>query len=295
MAVTWAATYILGNAEFSGLSNSNLTFTNTNIITPWAIGSVGKLTGKWYWEYTTGNSTSANYFVGIALGTDLRQTVNPAATTNGLFWRGDQAIIQGGYTRYSAATVGVAPSNGTVGVAVNCDTGQVWFAKNNSWIMSGNPAAGTNAVADPASHSWWSPTLIFPAVNGYIATSGIFASGSLNYTPPSGFSALTDSTDWPGHKTYCHDRTAIILNEYGGRYRISGTIDRLGVPGPYRVCLFDRVTKRLLAETFSDEDGVYSFDYLGYIANGYFAIAFDSNATPLNATIADLITPELMP
>lgn len=296
MAVTWRTTYMLGGAAFSGLSNGDLTFTNTSSATPMAIASVGKATGKWYWEYTTGNSTNANYQVGVATGRDLRQTSTPAST-NGLFWRGDQAIWQGSTSRYAAATVGVAPGNGTVGVAVDCDTGKVWFAKDNSWIMSGDPANGTNPVADPATHSWWfGAMLLFPAVNGYIATSGIFASASLTYAPPSGFSALTDSTDWAGHAAYCDESALapITFSKLGGRYRISGTIDRLGVPGPYRVCIFDRRTKALLFDTMSDADGTYAFNYLSYIANGFFVVAFDSNATPLNAAIADLATPELM-
>lgn len=292
MAVTWATTYILSGTAFSGLSNGNLTFTNTSQVSPWAIGSVGKKTGKWYWEYTTGNSTHTGYFVGVAAA-DFRQSSNPSSC-NAIMWRGDQSITHGGYTRYSAATVGVAPGNGTVGVAIDCDTGKVWLAKNNSWIMSGNPANGTNPVADPASHSWWYPSIMFPAVNGYIVTSGIFASGSLVYTPPSGFSALTDTNDWLGNRVHCEGENYYRHSSWSGRYRVHGTIDRLGVPGIYRVGLFDRLTKRLLAETWSDEDGAYSFDYLVYAANGYFAIAYDHTGTPLNAAVSDLITPELM-
>ncbi|HSA48252.1 MAG TPA: hypothetical protein P5552_17400 [Candidatus Competibacteraceae bacterium] len=81
----------------------------------------------------------------------------------------------------------------------------------------------------------------------------------------------------------------------GGAYRIAGTVTELGVAGSYRVRLFDRLTSRCIGQTFSAADGSYSFPYIAYRANGYYAIAFDHGDNPLNAAIADLITPEPMP
>jgi hypothetical protein len=81
----------------------------------------------------------------------------------------------------------------------------------------------------------------------------------------------------------------------GGAYQITGTVTELGVVGEYRVCLFERRSKRCIREVWSAPDGSYSFDYLAYRANGYFAIAYDHGDNPLNAAIADLITPEPMP
>lgn len=80
-----------------------------------------------------------------------------------------------------------------------------------------------------------------------------------------------------------------------GGYRITGTVTELGTPGPYRVCLFDRLSKRCLRETWSDADGAYAFPFIAYRVNGYFAVAYDHGASPLNAAIADFITPEPMP
>jgi hypothetical protein len=81
----------------------------------------------------------------------------------------------------------------------------------------------------------------------------------------------------------------------GGAYRIAGTVDELGVAGPYRVRLFDRQSARCIRETWSAADGSYSFPYIAYRPNGYFAVAYDHGDNPLNAAIADLITPESMP
>lgn len=81
----------------------------------------------------------------------------------------------------------------------------------------------------------------------------------------------------------------------GGRYCISGTLTRehVALSGPVR--LFDRQTGRLLRQTTAAANGSYSFVGLAYRYRGYIALAHDQNATPLNAAIADLITPEPMP
>lgn len=83
--------------------------------------------------------------------------------------------------------------------------------------------------------------------------------------------------------------------EDGGAYQITGTVTELGTSGPYRVSLFDRSSKRCIRETWSATDGSYLFPYIAYRVKGYFAVAYDHGASPLNAAIADFITPEPMP
>lgn len=70
-------------------------------------------------------------------------------------------------------------------VAVDLTAGKIWFGKNNTWILSGDPANGTNA-------SWTNVTTstdMYPAValTGCTATAH-FTSGSFTYSAPSGFS-----------------------------------------------------------------------------------------------------------
>lgn len=81
----------------------------------------------------------------------------------------------------------------------------------------------------------------------------------------------------------------------GGAFRVRGTVTELGVAGPYRVRLFDRLTARCIRETWSAVDGSYSFERIAYRAQGYTVVAHDHGASPLNAAIADLVTPEPMP
>ncbi len=80
-----------------------------------------------------------------------------------------------------------------------------------------------------------------------------------------------------------------------GYFRIAGTVSELGVPGKYRVRLYLRSLGNLIREKMSGADGSYIFNNIAYIPNGYYVIAFDHGDAPLNAAIADLITPEPMP
>lgn len=82
---------------------------------------------------------------------------------------------------------------------------------------------------------------------------------------------------------------------YGGRAEVTDLVSRLGVVGVFRVCLFDRRTKKLIAETVSDRNGNYSFKYVANTPGGFFIVAFDDSGTPVNAAISDYITPEPMP
>lgn len=79
-----------------------------------------------------------------------------------------------------------------------------------------------------------------------------------------------------------------------GPYRIAGTVDELGVAGAYLVRLYRRSDGALMGETWSDAAGTYAFSSLPFIAEGYYVAAFDHGDNPVNAAIADYVTPELM-
>jgi hypothetical protein len=80
-----------------------------------------------------------------------------------------------------------------------------------------------------------------------------------------------------------------------GPYYIDGYVDKLGGVGPYLVSLFDKATKTVIQERWSDALGYYRFENLAYKPQGYFTVAFDHESlNRQNADIADLITPALM-
>lgn len=87
--------------------------------------------------------------------------------------------------------------------------------------------------------------------------------------------------------------------DHGGNYRIYGTAKRLGASVQRSVVLLDRRTRQIIRETLSDPvDGSYSFDFIAYRYRGYIVMELDwppERSDPLNAAIADLQTPVLMP
>jgi hypothetical protein len=179
------ATLANGNLDISGTGSSY-----TGCLSTFAVNS-----GKWYYEFTVTNAPNSSTGGGIVSA----DSINQANGGNAGF--GD---CSGGYFRVS----GVAYNNGSaiatglssigtndvLNVAFDLDAGKIWFGKNGTWDSSGNPAAGTGAVATftPGGRSF------------YIFAQGFYNSGtwsgSLNtgarpfaYTAPSGFKALVDT------------------------------------------------------------------------------------------------------
>lgn len=91
--------------------------------------------------------------------------------------------------------------------------------------------------------------------------------------------------------------TQTIPAGYGGNTQIKGTITKLGVDVSRRWFCIDRVSMKPIAVGKSDDSGAYTIRYLRYLPNRYLVVAVDDAAisNPLNAAVADLITPEPMP
>lgn len=81
----------------------------------------------------------------------------------------------------------VFDTNDVVGIALDCDSGKLWFAVNNVW--QGNPSAGTGALFSNVSGDVF-PTVMYYNYNTDTIT-GHFLPNDLNYLPPSGFNAWT--------------------------------------------------------------------------------------------------------
>ena len=83
-------------------------------------------------------------------------------------------------------------------------------------------------------------------------------------------------------------------SEFGGLGQISDAIDKEGTAGSYRLRLYHRATGKLLRQTWSAADGSYTFDHIAEESEGYFIVGFDHGASPVQAGVGDLITPEPM-
>tara|TARA_A100001011_G_scaffold394231_1_gene486116 strand:- start:27 stop:1454 length:1428 start_codon:yes stop_codon:yes gene_type:complete len=192
-------TLVRGATKFSNPSGQNW-----QTIT----GTFGLTSGKWYWEFET-DGTGA--FVGIS---DVEDSIVPqrtdgyflgygddnSATTKSLGMYSTNGVI---YNDSGSATGTSYGSGNRVGVALDMDNRKIYFAVDNNWANSGDPANGTNGATWNTS---WSDT-VFPAGscaqnNSIFFVYGGFSSlsnisnvdangyGGFYYTPPSGFYAL---------------------------------------------------------------------------------------------------------
>jgi hypothetical protein len=129
-------------------------------------------TGKWYFEYTRTNTTDYAH-VGI-FATSL--TITSLAGGSQLY-RNDGGIYENNTMPASADSY---TTGDVIGVAVNCDTSQVF------WYKNGNLVATRSFVSEMTSSS-----PIFGVRNNTGATGSVnFGQQPFIYTPPSGFKSL---------------------------------------------------------------------------------------------------------
>ena len=183
------ADYVWNSADKSSdinLSNGDLTATRAAGSgyaaargTPALPGS-----GKYYFEIDA-VTVITGMFLGI--GTLSETLTYPGDTLEGYGFNSNGDLYHD-----SSKGAGTTFENGDViGIAVDADAGKIWWAKNNVWILSGDPAAGTNE-----NYSGLSGT--FYAMCGLFSTAGVCTlvpdGDSQTYSPPSGFSPLEPPT-----------------------------------------------------------------------------------------------------
>lgn len=154
------------------LSNGNLTETGTSGIAGLVISTVGKSSGKWYWEATIQNNT--NSMVGVAKsGVNLNGYLGVDA--NGWGWNG--STVTNNASNISLAS---AFSLGSViGFALDMDAGTLDFYRNGTLVGTG--ATGLTGTVYAA----FGKTLISAAPRVLCN----FGATALTYSPPSGYNA----------------------------------------------------------------------------------------------------------
>jgi len=105
---------------------------------------------------------------------------------------------QNGYKYIGDASQGAFGSaftanNDVIGVAYNPVTGKVWFAKQNTWQASGNPAADTNPAFSGLASGLYLFVTLYRKDSPIHVITGNFVTGDFVYSPPSGFSAWDDT------------------------------------------------------------------------------------------------------
>ena len=157
---------------------------------PWIQSTIAfPNSGKWYLEYsqTSINVTSTPYnMIGVMdVTTPISTEVASVTGLRGYYlWNGNK---RSGTTTSSYGS-GTA-LNDIIGVAVDMDSGKIWFAVNNTWVNSGSPTGGTNAAFTDLTGTTWS---FFNSILGETTSNSWvnFGQRPFAYTPPTGFVAL---------------------------------------------------------------------------------------------------------
>lgn len=144
---------------------------------------LGRSSGKYYWEVLIQTGVG-NLYIGFANSSYSITNTYPgsSASSAGVASVGNAVNT---WTKDQAGTFTLAAGD-VLGFALDLTAGKAWVAKNNTWQLSGDPAAGTNQWVSGITGT------IYPAI-GWVAS---FAAGGrictktaeLTYSPPSGFS-----------------------------------------------------------------------------------------------------------
>ena len=171
------------------LSNGNLTRSGSSHK---CVGTFILENNKYYFEIKA-EDANGNHAIGVCQhDTDLRTRVNTEAA----------AYFAGGGGEYkienNAQTSGMAAyGNGDIiGIAIDTtlSTPKIWFAKNNSWQLSGDPANGTNGLSLTAGKKYV-PTYDHGSSSSSTNGTAFFGAhmGGFNYDPPTGFVAASSA------------------------------------------------------------------------------------------------------
>jgi hypothetical protein len=149
---------------------------------------------KWYAEFEMVEADGIDY-VGIGNSSETARIAGATFTNvvvglsagyqNGVSYRNDNGNISTGGS--TSAYGNTYTTNDIIGVALDADTGSVWFSKNGTFQNSGNPAAGTGAAVTGLT----GPFCFSMSIYNTDDIRANFGQSAFTYTPPTGFSVLS--------------------------------------------------------------------------------------------------------
>ena len=169
----------------------------------WGTIPITSTTNGWYWECKCTSLDAIRTYVGIIDPSGSTDNSNGASydflykailSSNGDFF--DTADGQGGSSSASFTSYTV---NDIIQIAYK--NGSIWFGKNGTWMNSGDPSAGTGAVATDVDttktwipyagyNSTWSINFGNPSFAISSGNTDDNGYGNFEYAPPTGFLAL---------------------------------------------------------------------------------------------------------
>ena len=245
------------------LSNANLTVATTVSGTSNSFGTMGMPnTGKWYWEYV-GTSDGREAFCGIS---------NSARTGNVLYYGGTGAkLVNNVETSYGATYT----NNDVIGVAVDVDTGNVTFYKNN---------VSQGAISNTLTNDTFFPFFADGSSSAGSTIQVNFGQRPFSYTPPAGFVSLC-TTNLPSPTILQGGQffNPVLYTGTGSTQAITGvgfqpdfTWVKTRSSGVYGHALFDAVRglpRRLASNLTEAENTTGSFGQVSAFSSNGFTVA----------------------
>jgi len=165
------------------LSNGNLTATGSSSEVA-VRATAGKTSGKYYWEVTAESATSSYAQVGImSMSSQLDFGLGSVGPGAGY-------ALSGTITSWATGATACTYSTGAViGIALDLDTGMLYFSRDGVWQAGGKPESSTGGIGFGGTSQ-----TMYPAVSlgiGDVLTAN-FGQSAFAHTPPSGFKAWTE-------------------------------------------------------------------------------------------------------
>jgi len=180
------------NKMGSGLvpSNGNRTL-NAKASSAWAViyGTIPMRSGKWYWECHVLSAGADGVMYGVT-NPNTAITHNTSAGDNYYNYSAYGTLYGPTAFKIGSWTTTTFTTGDKIGIAVDMDNGYIYFAKNNTWLMSSDP---TTATGTGAAFSIGHEPILFPIVNQYLGygTNVQFDSSLWSYSAPTGYLALS--------------------------------------------------------------------------------------------------------
>ena len=182
------------NSTFGALSNGDLTWTVNDTNHARVQSTVAKSTGKYYWEITVDSDSGSDFNMACAavaldtIDTSVSFMISTGTTPNGYSYKADGTKEHNGSSVAYGSTYTTAD---ILGVALDMDTGAVWFSKNGVWqggatISEIEAGTTTNAAYTGLTGSFGAAGSVITTPSAITAN---FGATAFSFTVPTGFTA----------------------------------------------------------------------------------------------------------
>ena len=194
------STLSVGNTKYTSSNSSNFLQTATFLLPE---------TGKWYWEVRIDTFSNGGMFATALVWEDIANATSTTSFSADGFNAWLNASSNASYRingSDDSTNHGTTAAGDVLSVAYDADTRKVWFAKNNTYNDSGDPAGGSNQAMTLTANRRYFPasangnsaatTINFgqdSTFGGAISAGGNADGngfGDFAYSPPTGFLAL---------------------------------------------------------------------------------------------------------